>query len=238
APEVRLRHPQGAVLQPDRHRPDVARRGTREAEDPRSRRRNGAPGVRVRSQQAGHLDGRVAGLLRRAEQELQGLPFAADVLHAGCEAHARLRAGTRGEAVIAIVDYGLGNVRAFANIYDRLGIAATLARSADDLGAASRIVLPGVGAFDWAMSRLEQSGMRAALDDVVLRGGKPVLGICVGMQMMARRSDEWQAAGLGWFDAGVRRFDPARFDGPACLPHMGWNDVGLLRAHRLFSDLD
>ncbi len=140
--------------------------------------------------------------------------------------------------MIAIVDYGLGNVRAFANIYDRLGIAATLARSADDLGAASRIILPGVGAFDWAMSRLEQSGMRAALDDVVLRGGKPVLGICVGMQMMARRSDEGQAAGLGWFDAGVRRFDPARFDGPACLPHMGWNDVGLLRAHRLFSDLD
>lgn len=139
--------------------------------------------------------------------------------------------------MIAIVDYGLGNVLALANIYNRLDIAATLARSADDLGGASHVILPGVGAFDWAMSRLEQSGMRAALDDLVLRQGKPVLGICVGMQMMARHSDEGQAPGLGWFEARVERFDPSRFDGPACLPHMGWNDVDPCRAHRLLGDL-
>lgn len=140
--------------------------------------------------------------------------------------------------MIAIVDYGLGNVRAFANIYNRLDIAAMLARSADDLHDASHIILPGVGAFDWAMSRLEQSGMRATLDDLVLREGRPVLGICVGMQMMARCSDEGQTPGLGWLEAGVKRFDPARFDGSACLPHMGWNDVEPQRAHRLFSGLD
>lgn len=140
--------------------------------------------------------------------------------------------------MIAIVDYGLGNVRAFANIYNRLDIAAMLARSADDLHDASHIILPGVGAFDWAMSRLEQSGMRAALDDLVLREGRPVLGICVGMQMMARCSDEGQRPGLGWLEAGVKRFDPARFEGSACLPHMGWNDVEPRREHRLFSDLN
>lgn len=136
--------------------------------------------------------------------------------------------------MIAIIDYGLGNVQAFANIYKRLEIPAKLASSAQALDGASHIILPGVGAFDWAMSRLEQSGLRAALDDLVLQQGRPVLGICVGMQMMAQRSDEGEAAGLGWFEAGVRRFDPARFAGKACLPHMGWNDVEPSRNSRLF----
>lgn len=139
--------------------------------------------------------------------------------------------------MIAIIDYGLGNVRAFANIYRRLGIEAILARSAGDLDGASHIVLPGVGAFDWAMSRLDRSGMRVALDDLVLRQGKPALGVCVGMQMMAQRSDEGQVPGLGWFEAEVRRFDPEHFEGPACLPHMGWNSVEPCRTSRLLGEL-
>lgn len=127
--------------------------------------------------------------------------------------------------MIAIVDYGLGNIQAFANIYKRLEIPVTFARDADELAGATHIVLPGVGAFDWAMERLQTSGMRATLDRLVLEEKRPVLGICVGMQMMARRSDEGSAPGLGWFDADVRRFDESRIQGRTHLPHMGWNDV-------------
>lgn len=140
--------------------------------------------------------------------------------------------------MIAIVDYGLGNVQAIANIYKRLELPCTLARRASDLSAATHIVLPGVGAFDWAMARLEQSGMRAALDNAVLQQKRPVLGICVGMQMLARRSDEGTAVGLGWIDAEVKRLDPGPGDNLRQLPHMGWNDVNPLSREGLFAGFD
>lgn len=127
--------------------------------------------------------------------------------------------------MITIVDYGLGNIQAFANIYKRLDIPVLFAKTAGDLVGATHIVLPGVGAFDWAMERLNTSGMRAKLDRLVLEDKKHVLGICVGMQMMANRSDEGSVTGLGWFNAEVKRFDEARIQGRTRLPHMGWNDV-------------
>ncbi len=137
--------------------------------------------------------------------------------------------------MIAIVDYGLGNVKAIANIYKRLDLPCTLARQASDLSNASHIVLPGVGAFDWAMAKLNASGMRTALDDAVLVHSKPVLGICVGMQMLAQRSDEGTAAGLGWLNAEVKHLDPGPADNPKQLPHMGWNDVQPLSDQGLFA---
>lgn len=140
--------------------------------------------------------------------------------------------------MITIVDYGLGNIQAIANIYRRLDIPVTAASDAATLEQAQRIVLPGVGAFDWAMSRLNASGMRETLDHLVLQRKCPVIGICVGMQMLARRSDEGDEAGLGWIDADVRLFDDARFTGPTHLPHMGWNDVVPRRADPLFAGLE
>ena len=140
--------------------------------------------------------------------------------------------------MITIVDYGVGNIQAIANIYKRLDIPVTFAADADALAPAQRLVLPGVGAFDWAMARLEASGMRATLDRLVLQDRRPVLGICVGMQMLARRSDEGQAAGLGWIDGTVRLFDDARFQGPTHLPHMGWNDVAPRAGEALFAGME
>jgi glutamine amidotransferase len=140
--------------------------------------------------------------------------------------------------MIAIVNYGLGNIQAIANIYKRLNIPARIAASAQEIAEAQKIILPGVGAFDWAMTRLDQSGMRGCLDDLVLAKGRPVLGICVGMQMMAKRSDEGVMEGLGWIDAEVKKFDKASFIQKTHLPQMGWNDVSPRRNGGLFRGLE
>jgi glutamine amidotransferase len=140
--------------------------------------------------------------------------------------------------MIALVDYGLGNIQAFANIYRRLGIEAFSAKSATDLRRASRIILPGVGAFDWAMTCLQESGLREVLDEEVLGAKKPVLGVCVGMQMMARSSEEGVQAGLGWIDATVVKFDKRLLAGKTHLPHMGWNDAKPLSLDTLFFGLE
>ena len=140
--------------------------------------------------------------------------------------------------MITIIDYGLGNIRAFLNVYKRHNIEARTARSADELVGATKVILPGVGAFDHAMERLEQSGMRATLDDLVLERRAPVLGVCVGMQMLAHGSDEGKRPGLGWIDGHVRAFrswEPAR---RLPVPHMGWNDVRPTSGSGLFRDLD
>ena len=140
--------------------------------------------------------------------------------------------------MITLVDYGLGNIQAFVNIYKRLNIPVTVSNTADTLKSAKKIILPGVGAFDWAMTSLNKSGMRDCLDDLVLEQKKPVLGVCVGMQMMSQRSKEGQMNGLGWIDAEVKRFDEATFNQKTHLPHMGWNDVTPQRSDCLFRGLD
>lgn len=136
--------------------------------------------------------------------------------------------------MIAIVDYGVGNIRAFANIYRRLGLPAEPATTAEALRAADKIILPGVGAFDWAMHRLNDSGMREALDQKVLGEATPVLGVCVGMQMMAHSSEEGALPGLGWIDAEVVRFRPGDANEARHLPHMGWNDAAPSEPDSLF----
>jgi imidazole glycerol-phosphate synthase subunit HisH len=138
--------------------------------------------------------------------------------------------------VIAIVDYGVGNVAAIGNIYKRLDIPAKLAATAEELDEADRVVLPGVGSFDWAMERLDRSGLRPALERAALEERKPILGICVGMQMLARGSDEGRLPGFGWIDGHVRRFEAQRGGRRTQLPHMGWNDVEPADSADLFAD--
>ena len=127
--------------------------------------------------------------------------------------------------MIAIVDYGLGNILAFSNMFKRLNIEARVARCADELAGADKIILPGVGAFDHAMELLDASGMRATLDQLVLKNKVPVLGICVGMQILAKGSDEGKLPGLGWIDGRVRAFESLPEAAGLALPHMGWNDA-------------
>lgn len=141
--------------------------------------------------------------------------------------------------MITIVDYGVGNVQAIANLYRRLHIETVMASTPEAIAAADRLILPGVGAFDGAMDQLQASGMREALDEQVLRKRRPVIGICVGMQMLAQISDEGDRAGLGWIDARVRRFPDVAADGrPVQMPHMGWNDVDCAPGEPLFRGIE
>jgi glutamine amidotransferase len=140
--------------------------------------------------------------------------------------------------MITIVDYGLGNVRAFLNVYRRLNIEAGTARTPGELAGASKLILPGVGAFDNAMDRLNESGMREALDELVLSRRVPVLGVCVGMQMLARSSDEGIRPGLGWIEGSVKGFAGLPAATPLPVPHMGWNDVRCVGRSPLLEGLD
>jgi glutamine amidotransferase len=127
--------------------------------------------------------------------------------------------------MITIINYGLGNINAFKNVYHRLNISVTIASRKEDLRETDKIILPGVGAFDHAMTMLQNSGMRETLDELVLQKKIPVLGICVGMQMLADSSEEGILPGLGWIQGVVRKFDTSLIIQKTRLPHMGWNTI-------------
>lgn len=140
--------------------------------------------------------------------------------------------------MITILDYGLGNVLAFVNVYKRLNIPVNVAKSKNDLVKANKLILPGVGSFDNAMQQLEQSDMLPCIEKLVVNQGMPILGICVGMQILARSSGEGKLSGLGWIDANVRKFDISSMPAGICLPHMGWNDVEPLVDAVLFKGME
>jgi imidazole glycerol-phosphate synthase subunit HisH len=127
--------------------------------------------------------------------------------------------------MIGIIDYGVGNIQAFMTLFKRIGLDAQRVDTAGSLKDATRLVLPGVGHFDHAMQRLNDSGMRPALEDLVMSKRMPVVGICVGMQMLANGSDEGSLPGLGWVPGSVRSFASHPKAAALPMPHMGWNDV-------------
>ena len=136
--------------------------------------------------------------------------------------------------MISIIDYGLGNVLAFRNVYERLNIPVAVAKTVADLNKSTKLILPGVGAFDHAMQQFDASGMRGRIEELVLHQRIPVLGVCVGMQMFAASSEEGELAGLGWIGGTVRKFHGASLP----LPHMGWNDVKPTRSGGLLEGME
>jgi len=140
--------------------------------------------------------------------------------------------------MITIIDYGLGNIQAFVNVYHRLGIPIAIAKREKDLVSASKLILPGVGAFDHAMELLDASGMRGAIEELVLARRLPILGVCVGMQILAESSEEGNLPGLGWIPGCVRSFRSVDVAASLPLPHMGWNDVQVTGNQQLFCGLE
>lgn len=140
--------------------------------------------------------------------------------------------------MIAIVDYGSGNVGAIADIFKRLKIAHSITRSPDELREADRFILPGVGAFDTTMRTLSDSGLIDILNEQVIVKGKRILGICVGMQILSDSSEEGERPGLGWIPGRVRRIDPSTLGGALKLPHMGWNSLAITAPSPLLEGID
>ena len=136
---------------------------------------------------------------------------------------------------IAIIDYGMGNVRSLTNALDYIGAEAVLTADPGALAAADRLLLPGVGAFGDAMAAITASGLRPVLDRLAMVEKKPVLGVCLGMQLFARSSTEHgRHDGLGWLDAEIL---PLIVAAPAKVPHVGWNAVSFAADDWLFKGL-
>lgn len=137
--------------------------------------------------------------------------------------------------MIRVVDYGVGNIQAFMTLFKRMGLEAQRADTAAALEDATRLVLPGVGHFDHAMQRLNDSGMRPKLEQLVQEAHVPVVGVCVGMQMLADGSDEGVLPGLGWIPGQVRSFASHPNTAQLPMPHMGWNDLQPSQGAKLFA---
>lgn len=140
--------------------------------------------------------------------------------------------------MITIVDYGSGNIRAIGNIYDRLKINYTIATSPEQIVGAKKIFLPGVGAFDETIRMLDAMGFREVLDKEVLENKVPIIGICVGMQILADSSEEGDLPGLGYVPGRVKKIDKSLLSGKPTLPHLGWNSIEITKKDPLLSDID
>jgi len=132
--------------------------------------------------------------------------------------------------MIVIVDYGVGNLASVSNMLRKVGAQAKVSGEAQEIGAADKVLLPGVGHFDHAMRRLRETGLDTVLHDYAA-SGKPILGICLGAQILGKGSEEGTSAGLGWIDMVCRRFPPSDLHR---TPHMGWNALSLKRPCGLF----
>jgi glutamine amidotransferase len=140
--------------------------------------------------------------------------------------------------MIGIVNYGSGNIQAINNIYKSLNIQTKIISNPSELKEADKLILPGVGAFDETMKQLIDSGLKEELDNLVINQRIPILGICVGMQIMADSSEEGILNGLGWIKGNVKKFDVSLFNQKPYLPHMGWNTIKPKKEHPIFYNMD
>lgn len=137
--------------------------------------------------------------------------------------------------MITIVDYNMGNLGSIKSMLKKIGFDSCISSDPTEIRAASKLILPGVGAFDAGMTNLERIGLVTLLEDRVLGARVPTLGICLGMQLMTRTSSEGTRRGLGWMNAEVSRFESN--GGTLKVPHMGWNRVRATRDAALLHDL-
>jgi imidazole glycerol-phosphate synthase subunit HisH len=140
--------------------------------------------------------------------------------------------------MITIIDYGSGNISAIKNIYEKLRIPYNIASKPNQMNNVSKIILPGVGDYDTVMQTLNRSGFRAKLDEFVIEKHIPLLGICVGMQILTEGSEEGKLPGLGWISGYVNKIDTNKILKKPKIPHLGWNSIKIQRKNELFNNVN
>lgn len=138
--------------------------------------------------------------------------------------------------MICIIDYNMGNLRSVVRKFERLGAEVCISSNADEIGKADKLVLPGVGHFANGVKHLKELGIWGVLNHKVLIRKTPILGICLGMQLMAKHSEEGDCEGLGWFDAEVVKFKIQNKQ-TYKVPHMGWNSAERQKESSLFDQI-
>tara|TARA_B110000046_G_scaffold34755_1_gene37731 strand:+ start:13457 stop:14083 length:627 start_codon:yes stop_codon:yes gene_type:complete len=139
--------------------------------------------------------------------------------------------------MIGLINYGSGNIHAIANIYKLLNIPYYLVDSPSMISKADKLILPGVGDFDETMKLLREKGFTDSLNEYVIDKEVPILGVCVGMQILCNGSEEGNAVGFGWIPGYTKKLDESKLDHKPYLPHMGWNTVDRIKESNLFADI-
>jgi glutamine amidotransferase len=136
---------------------------------------------------------------------------------------------------VVIIDYGLGNLLSVKNMFKKIGVNAIISSDFSVIKEAPKLLLPGVGAFDYGMKKIKESGLQDVLNQKVLIEKTPVLGICLGLQIMTKSSEEGMLPGLGWFNAETKKF---RLENSSLkVPHMGWNEISIKKHSKLFEGM-
>lgn len=139
---------------------------------------------------------------------------------------------------ITIVDYGAGNIKSIRNMLKKIGVESVISNIPEEIRSAEKIILPGVGHFDYGMSNLEQSGLIEVLKETIISDKKPLLGICLGAQLLGNCSEEGVKKGLGWIDMDVVKFDVNKIEAQFKVPHMGWNEIQVHKPSKLLNNLE
>jgi len=139
--------------------------------------------------------------------------------------------------VITIIDYGVGNLSSIKNMLRRVGVESKISNHVSDIEQADKLILPGVGSFDYGMTQLRNSGLLDIVNKRVLVDKIPILGICLGVQLMMEGSEEGELAGLGWIKGKTISFDKNKLSPNQKIPHMGWNQVKEFGGSNLFKGM-
>lgn len=129
--------------------------------------------------------------------------------------------------LITIIDYNAGNIKSIQNMLKRIGVKSAISNNVDEIKKAEKLILPGVGNFDHGMSNLKSAGLIDVLNQKVLIDKTPLLGICLGAQMLGNKSEEGVEKGLGWIDMDIIKFDPSKMEATDKIPHMSWSEIAI-----------
>lgn len=139
--------------------------------------------------------------------------------------------------MIVIIDYGLGNLGSIQNMFKKVGAKSIVSSDISEIKNADKLVLPGVGAFDNGMENLQKMGLIPILNEKVLVNKTPILGICLGMQLLSKKSEEGRLPGLGWINAETIKFSFNNLQANLKIPHMGWNTISIKKESPLLAEM-